>query len=232
MRYQTSPNWSCKEISDTIIHIYHVVLQKISSEELYDCLPDTEYIKKQSDGSIIVVFKNPYTPEALDKIFTILEEKASHFLKVSNNYYNTDKNIIEKIKPWFLSFQGCLALQLFYHPDVKKYISSDWQLVNSLTGGIYLRPFMLFLYNNHPKIIHPVKYQNYDARETIEHTGASIIRTMLRRVKEAQPGFEGVAFLSLTKDNTHLTQEDIVKIINDKTHGMITPRYSPFFEKS
>ena len=229
MKYQQlSPDWSYKTISDTTISMYHVVFTKVPLDEIRRDIVGAKYIEKKDDGSLVIELYDQYTPETLRKILAILDEKASQFLEVPNFYYYVDKPTRDILKEWFLAFQGCLAFLLSEHPGIK-HLLSDWQFINSYAGGIYLNPFTLFLYSDHPKIIHPVTVRNYDERSMIENITAATIRAMVGRLKEAQPGYEGMALLSMVKDKTNLDQKEIVKRINDKCYGIVTPKHSPFF---
>lgn len=230
MKNQISPNWSYKAISDTVINLYHVALNRVSIEELIKYVPEAEYVKKQNDGSVVILLSRPYTPETIDKILSVLNSSASKFLDTPNHHYEVDPNIQNILKQWFLAFQGCLGLLLATDTEIKPYLNSQWQFINAHTGGIFFSPFTLFLYNDHPKIIHPITVRNYDARAAIEYIAAVTIRTMLKRLKEAQPGFEGLALLSMVEDKTNLTQKEIIKIINDKSYRIVNPKLSPFLE--
>lgn len=132
-------------------------------------MPGALFIKQQKDGSITIVL-NPQTPSLLvvDKIVSFFKEKEQEYIETPKYSFKVEPRIRAELMQWALAFEGCLALLLASDPGVKELINPTWQFINSKTGGLYLEPFTLFLYEDHPKIIHPITVANYDARKTIE----------------------------------------------------------------
>ncbi len=216
-----------KILSDNKINFYHVLLPKVSLESLSQVLGE---VQKQSDGTITVtVPQSSRSPDVIEQLVSFFEKKSQDFLDTPKQYYKIDDGIRQTLKSWALSFQGCIALLLAHYQQTKPLIGSNWQFINSQTGGLFLSPYTIFFYENYSKIIHPISIQSYDARKTIEGATAMFIKRVIKRTSDAQPGLEGVALLSLVEEQTLLSPKKITSIINDKSFGIQTPACSPLF---
>lgn len=230
MNTYSNSMYGYKIISDNLINFYHILLPKISIETLQMCFPHVSSVKRQQDGSITIQVA-PYSSSHIivEELISYFNKKSLEFLETPKYYYKVDYNIRQSLKSWSLAFTGCLGLLLTHNPKITLQAEKKWHYINSRVGGLFLPPFTLFLYEDYPKVIHPVIPQNYDQRKTIEYITAHIVRSMITRVKEAQPGLEGIALLSFVETKTKLPPKEIRKIINEKSFTVQTPTYSPFF---
>lgn len=228
----TTPTWGYKIVSDRQIQFYHVLLSKVKTQTLLRSIPQAKDIKHHKDGSItIYLASDTYPTIAVESVISFFEQKSNALLETPNYYYKIPVRTRRSLAQWALSFQGCLALMLVHNKEVKKNIEVDWEFINSLSGGLYLPPYTLFLYQGHPKIIHPVSAQNSNQRKIIERETARLVRQMVKKMREAQPGLTGLALLSLLEDKTRLKAGKICEIINNKSFGVKNPIYSPFFSE-
>lgn len=217
-------------IADDIINFYHILLPKIPLDTLKNSLPYAEHIKQQEDGSItITVSSSASSSVVVQSIISFFDQKSLEFLETPKYYYKVDHNVRQSLLGWELAFEGCLAVLLFSDEKLKPFLDNSWELINSTAGGIFLSPYTLFLYEDHPKIIHPVTVRGYDARKAIEHTTSLFIRRMVSRISEAQPGLEGIAILSMVEEKTGLSAKEISTKINNKVANIKNPVLSPFF---
>lgn len=228
----TTPTWGYKIVSDRQIQFYHVLLPKVKTQQLLRFIPHAQDIKHHKDGSITIsLTSDAYPTMAIEKVISFFDQKTNSFLETPNYYYEIPVRIRRSLTQWSLAFQGCLALMLVHNKEIKKNITGDWEFINSLSGGLYLPPYALFLYQDHPKIIHPVSAQNSNERKIIEQETARLVRQMVKKVREAQPGLTGLALLSLLEDKTRLKAGKICEIINNKSFGVKNPIFSPFFSE-
>lgn len=233
MSSYTTSTWGYKILSDNKINFYHVLLPKIDLSSL-TTLPSIHAIKQQKDGSITIsVNSSASSLNTVDEIVQFFSKKEQNFLDTPNYYYKVDTKTRQSLLTWGLAFQGCLALLLQFDSKIQEVLPDitfgNWQFINAATGGLYLEPYTVLLYESYPKVIHPVSVANYEARNCIEQTISSYIRKMLKHMQEAQPGLEGLALISMVEEKTKLSQKEITKIINDKSFGIKTPTFSPFF---
>lgn len=226
----TTPTWGYKIVSDRQIQFYHVLLPKVKPQTLLRSIPHAKDIKHHKDGSITIsLTSDAYPTIAVEKVISFFEQKTNDLLETPNYYYDLAVRTRRSLAQWALAFQGCLALILAHNRDLKKFLKADWEFINSQVGGLYLSPYTLFLYRDHPKIIHPVSAQNSNERKIIEQEVARLVRQMVKKIQEAQPGLTGLALLSLLEDKTRLKAGKICEIINNKSFGVKNPIYSPFF---
>lgn len=230
--YYTTQTWGYKFISHSKISFYHALLPQLSLETLYEHLPGVVSIERQKDESILVsLYPASNAEEIMKKFLVFIEQKSLQFFDTPRFYYKIPPHFRQSLVSWSLAFEGCLALLLLSDTETAPYFTNQWDYINSLTGGIYLHPFTLLLYDQYPKIVHPVTLSNYGARRAIEQTTTGYIRKMFRRTQQAQKGLEGVALLSMVTEKTAIKQNVITKIINDKCFQIKAPIYSPFFTK-
>lgn len=228
----TTPTWGYKIVSDRQIQFYHVLLPKIKTQTLLRFIPHAQDIKHHKDGSItILLTSDAYPTIAIEKVISFFDQKTNDLLETPNYNYDVPVRTRRSLAQWSLAFQGCLALMLVHNREIKKNITGDWEFINSLSGGLYLPPYTLFLYQDHPKIIHPVSAQNSNQRKKIEQETARLVRQMVKKMREAQPGLTGLALLCLLEDKTRLKAGKICDIINNKSFGVKNPIYSPFFSE-
>lgn len=230
MSSYSTPTWGYKIVSENKINFYHVLLPKVNLTKLYSYIPGVQSIRKQKDGSITITIRpSAFSLNIVDKIVSFFVREEQEFVETPIFSYEVPTRLRKELIPWALSFEGCLAVLLAHDPDIAALINTNWQFINANTGGLFLEPFTLFLYADHPKIIHPITVGNYEARKTIEQKTAHIIRKILKNMQEAQPGLEGLALLSLVEDKTKLSQKEITAIINEKSFGVKTPSLCTFF---
>lgn len=231
MSTYTTPRWGFKILTENSINFYHVLLPKIHLNSLHNILPQARSIQKQKDGSITISVPSSENPSrVVREIVSYLKEKEKDFLSSPDFYYKMGNSTRQSLRAWALSFEGCLGILLTSDKAIQPLLeNATWQFINSKVGGLYLAPFTLFLYEDHPKIIHPITIQNEAAREEIERITAQYIKSMVKRVEQAQNGFEGLALISYVEEKTGLTQEQIADHIHEKTAHVETPHYSPLF---
>lgn len=228
-RYIT-PTWGYKIVSDREISFYHILLEKIPVRELYQVVKDASGIKKQPDGSIMIFIQEASTPETVvHQVRTYLEQRGQALLETNNYYYVIDEVTQRVLKEWALTVEGAIALLLVHDKKLAPLLSGEWELINSPIGGLYLAPYTLIFYEDHPKILHPIAIGNMEDRKHIEIAAASYIRKIVKRVKEAQKGQEGLALVSLLEEKTMLSIQEIASTINRKARNVMTPKRSPLF---
>lgn len=228
----TTPTWGYKLISQSRITFYHVLLPKVDLSAFEKSLKYVRNIKKHRDGSISVFFPPDTSHEAvIEEIRSYFDKKENTFIETPQYHYKVDKKLRQTLKQWYLAFEGCLGLMLIHDEKVNDLFSPNWDFVNSSTGGIRLEPFTIHLFTDHAKVSEPVTVQNYDTRKLIELTAAAHIRTFIRNIQNAQPGFEGIAMLSVIERKTPLGRKDICRIINEKSFGIQHPGDSPFLQE-
>lgn len=228
--YYTTQTWGYKILSPRHISFYHLLLHRIPPQMLSEQIAEITMIEKQTDGSILIHLSlEEKAEEVVKKLLTFFNDASCRFFDTPRYYYKIPPNVRQSLLSWALAFEGCLALLLLSDKATSPFFTNQWEYVNASTGGIYLRPFTLLLYEDYPKIVHPITLGNFTARKRIEQTAAVLIRKMFRRITQAQKGLEGIALLSMVKEKTHLSQTSITKIINDKSFQVKAPHYSPFF---
>ncbi len=231
--YHTTQTWGYKIHTPQQISFYHVLLDHIPLYVLPEHIPEIASIQKQGDGSITIqLFEEKSNEEVVKKLLAFFNQKSLDFFETPKMYYKIPTYVRQSLLSWALAFEGCLALLLLANQKTLPFFNGQWEYINSNTGGIYLSPFTIFLYEDHPKIIHPITLQNFSARKNIEQTTAMVIRKMFRRIEEAHRGLEGIALLSMVKEKTVLPSYAITKIINDKSFQIRAPIFSPFFFES
>lgn len=231
MQGYTTDTWGYKILSDTTLSFYHVLLSQISLKELYDSLTNVQYITPRDDGSIFLRLE-PLTDHqsvivALQNFF---EQKAKEHLDTPKAYYKIPSTTRQSLCTWSLAFEGCLAMLLLADGNTRPFLRGKWEYINSRSGGLYMAPYTILLYDEYPKVVHPITVQNYTIRKTIEQTIASSIRKIVKRIHEAHTGLEGLALLSLVEEKTSYSRTQITQIINEKSTGVKAPFYSQFFQ--
>lgn len=231
MQGYTTDTWGYKFLSDTSLSFYHVLLAQVSLKELYHSLPNLQYITPRDDGSIFLRLE-PFSDHqsVLSALHDFFEKKAKEHLDTPKAYYKIPPIMRQSLLSWSLAFEGCLALLLLADNNTRPFLRGNWDYINSRSGGLYLAPYTVLLYDEYPKIVHPVTVQNYTVRKTIEQTVASSIRKIVKRISEAQEGMEGLALLSLVEEKTDMTSKQISSIIDQKSTGIKAPFYSLFFQ--
>lgn len=228
--YQTTQTWGYKIRSDHHISFYHVLLSSIPPQLLADAVSEISSVQKEADGSVTIYFDaHEHIEEVLRKILSFFNQKSIEFFDTPKMYYKIPPMLRQSLLSWGLAFEGCLALLLLANEHTSLYFNGKWNYLNAKTGGLYLSPYTLLLYKDHPKIVHPVSVTNYIARKTIEQKTAHAIRNISRRMGEAQKGLEGLALLSLVEEKTTLSPKKICSIIHEKSFQITAPVYSPFF---
>lgn len=226
----TTSTWGYKLLSDTLINFYHILLPKISTNSIRQYIPQIESISKQKDGSITLSVRSPlYSSLVLEKIISFFHYKEKDFIETPRYYYKVESHIRQTLKPWALSFEGCLALLISSDPQIKPLIDPQWQLLDSRAGGLYVPPYTLLLYASYPKILHPITIHNALKRRIIEQVTSKYVRRVIKLVSESQPGLEGLAMISLVASKTKLSSQEISEIVHEKSLHVKNPIFSPFF---
>ncbi|MBI2033400.1 MAG: hypothetical protein HYT10_02980 [Candidatus Levybacteria bacterium] len=226
----TTPTWGYKIITNETLNFYHVLLPQVPLRALFEEIPVIEHIKQENDGSITISTHKEEIHTVVQIIIGFFQAKALEFIDTPKSYYKIDSNK-KHVLTWGLTFEGCLGILLEHDPDINPLLQNSWEYINSYSGGLYLPPYTLLLYEDYPKIVHPVSINNFDARKTIEQKTSSMIRKMMKRINQAQEGLEGIALLSLIESKTPLSATDAVRILNNKSFQIKAPTYSPFFKK-
>lgn len=230
MKSFSTPTWGYKILSENQINFYHVLLPKVNVEAISRLLPSINHIQRRDDGSITLSLQEPHQLlTVVDSLRDFFAQKEQGFLDTPIYHYKIPRSTRQLLQGWGLSFEGCLAILLMHNPKIKSYFDANWQFINSQVGGLFISPYTIHLNIDHPKVLHPITVQNYEERKTIEQTIARTIRNMIKNITEAQPNLEGLALLSLVEEKTKLSQKEIRRIINEKSFGVKTPIYCPFF---
>lgn len=227
--YKTQ-TWGYKIISNRLLNFYHVDLKKIEPAKLYKYLPQVQRITAQKDGSITITFSSGYSlPFGLQKIISLFNKQSLQPLDCPDYHYKVPVNVKLVLKGWFLSFEACLLLLLSHDDQVNAYVDTEWELIDSPVGGLYAAPYTLFLYADHPKVIQPITAESYDTRDIIEQKAALFIRSLIGRIMDAQPGFEGQAMVSYVEEKLGLSKEDVSEKINALCKDVQVPLHASFF---
>ena len=227
-KYTTNP-WGYKIVSDNAISFYHSVLPKIELTKVHTILPHAQKIVKQQDGGMFVSFPFPVYPGVVaKKLLTTLEEEAGLYMETKPSRYAIDEALRDTIKPFFLAFQGCIALLLVNDFTLAVY-KKEWSFSNTQTGEVYIGIYSLRLYKEFSKIVNPITPETYDTRTLLEQTITGHIRSLCKRIQQAQPEYEGIAMLSYVEEKTMLQQKEINKRIDTRCFDIIYPSKSPFF---
>lgn len=227
--YKTQ-TWGYKIISNRLLNFYHVDLKKIESAKLYKYLPQVQRITAQKDGSITITFSSGYSlPFGLQKIISLFNRQSLEPLECPDYHYRVPVSIKSVLKGWFLSFEASLLLLLLHDEQVASLVETQWELIDSPVGGLYAAPYTLFLYADHPKVIQPITADSYDTRDIIEQKTALFIRSLIGRILDAQPGFEGQALVSYVQEKLGLSKDEVSEKINVLCKDIQVPLHAPFF---
>nr|MBP9719588.1 hypothetical protein [Candidatus Levybacteria bacterium] len=151
----TTPTWGYKILSKQQINFYHVLLRQMPLHRITKQISGIHALEKQNDGSIVVhLSERESTEEIVKELLTFFNHTSLTFFDTPKIYYKIPKNVRQSLLSWALAFEGCLALLLLSDKRTKDFFSNQWEYVNASTGGIYLHPFTLLLYEDYPKIIH------------------------------------------------------------------------------
>ncbi|HSX40168.1 MAG TPA: hypothetical protein VLF68_01005 [Candidatus Saccharimonadales bacterium] len=231
MNKQTTPHWGYKLLSANQINFYHILLPSIDMNMLTK-LPYVRNISKAHDGSITVdVFSDANTRIVIEELISFFEQKSLEYIDTPNYYFNIELPKNRKFKEWSLAFLGCLAVFLTSDRRFETLLNAKWEFINSKAGGLFISPYTLLLNSTHPKVIHPITLPNYETRQKIEQKSAVFVRRMIKQVNESQPGFEGLALVSLVERETAVPAKKVAQFINEKGFGVQNPSSSPFFTK-
>lgn len=223
--------WGYRVLSPTSLNFYHILLPQIGSKFITEKIKNFKEMEFKEDKSVVI---HTQTPMDLQILITDME---SLLLNLETQFAQTDKFTYkiypmhkDFLKNWFLAIEGAIALIVIAQCELLKLKYYDFELINSEVGGIYLHPFTILFYENYAKVIHPIRVNNYFLREQIERTISTSMRTILQRVSDSRPGFEGLAITSYVQEKTKLPQDMITKLINEKAHSIRIPKYSPIFK--
>jgi hypothetical protein len=230
--FHTTQTWGYQIHSLQEFTFYHILLEYIPVSLLYEHIPQILSIQTQTDGSITIkISEKAHTEDVIKKLETFFHQKSLDFFETPTLQYKIPITMRQPLLSWALSFEGCLAMLLLADKKIAPFFHGQWEYINASTGGLYLEPFTLLLYEDHPKIVHPITLQNFKARKAIEQTTVRVIRKMFQRISQAQKGLEGIALLSLVEEKTFTSRLSITKTINDKSFYVKAPLYSPFFSR-
>lgn len=220
----STQNWSYKILSNRLVNVYHVLLDKSQINKIYHLLPQVKKITRQTDGSLLIEFPSGYLlPLGLKKIIDFFEQFLPG-LETPEYTYELSGETKKRLKTWFLSFEGCLALLLLH-----EYNLGEWHYLDSPTGGIQIGHLKLVFKPRFAKIIEPVNEKNYSLRQKIEQNTAHFVRILAKRIQEAQPGFEGLALLSYLEEKTGIAAQDAAEMIARKAQKIKYASVSDFF---
>ncbi len=230
MNSYTTPTWGYKIISENEINFYHILISKISLDMLKASLPSLESIRYEKDGSITVLISAGSNIQlTAERIIEFVNKISFTHLDTPKFYYKIDSRVSQILKPWALTFEGCLAILLTHDTQLPQLINSHWELSNSTIGGIIVGLYTLLLHASYPQIIHPITLQNYQLRYDIEQKTTEYVKKMIKRITQAQPGYEGLAILSMLEEKTNIDKSILIKTLQDKTFNIQAPVTSPFF---
>lgn len=230
MQSYTTSTWGYKILPNQNINFYHVLLSKVELDSVKKEIPYLQYLSQQSDGSITISIHFPsYTSIVIQNLVTFLEKKASEFLDTPDYNYKITLHQRQLLKEWSFAFLGCLSFLLVKESSIKTFIKPEWELINSYIGSIYLSPYTMLLYEDYPKIIHPVTLRNYESRNTIEKITTGFIEEICKKLDQAQKGYEGIAILLLLEKKTGASAKEIAYLINKKTNNLKHPNHTPIF---
>lgn len=221
------PYWSYKKLSASKLSFYHGNLKGVPLYAVYEQLPTINSLQHEEDGSITLAFDASINfSHVVSKLLFIAEKKQ--VISTPRAHFTISDQERARLSTWELSFEACIGILLSTDDFLKKSISS-WELVNSTSGGIFIKPFALTLYKDYPKVIYPLTAATLCERFSIEHSAAVIIKKLIHRIMQAQPGYEGIAMLSYVEEKTGIPQNEICSLITNKTDNIHTPIHSQFF---
>lgn len=213
-------NWGYTLKSPNCVNIYHVCLSTVPIKQVIYYLPHAKEVIKEKDQSISVYFPPDQNSEVIlnevKEFFKVIEKQ---YLDTPHSYFTIEGQVIDQLRQWAISFEGCIALILLNHPETRNYFQKDWEFIE-VTCGLFIKPFTLMFNDNYVKIIHPIRVTNYVTRLKIESFIAEIVRKLIKRVKDAQPGYEGLALSSFVKEKTNLKDNEIEVYINKKAKNI------------
>jgi hypothetical protein len=149
-----------------------------------------------------------------------MEESTKHRYKIP-------KALRKFLNEWAISLEGCLAILVMTHCKAENLRKRKWGLINSETGGIYIEPYVIKLYEDHAEVISPKTENNVKTRDEIENILAVSVRGIIERVSDSMPGYEGLAMLSYVEDKARLSKDLIARLVTRKGFSVINPKKSP-----
>ncbi len=231
MDTKITKEWGYRILSPTTINLYHIILPQVGIRFLSKNLRNFKEIEFLEDKSALITADTPIELRLLiSELENLLTNMGASFAQTEKFTYKIDPDQKEFLKNWFLSVEGGIALIVISVCEELKLSPYDFELINSAVGGIYLHPFTVLFYEDHAKVIHPVRVGNFFQRENIERAISMSMRGILQRVRQSQRGFEGLALLSYIQEKTKLAPKLIGSIINEKAQLASFPKYSPLFE--
>lgn len=230
--------WGYRVLTPKAINFYHILLPQLGVSFLKRRMNYFSEIELLEDKSVVITAQTPLDRELLTKeLESLLTTMDSQFAQTPNFSYRIYPMHRNFLRNWFLALEGALALIIINQCEALRLKPYDFELINSQVGGIYLpagrqglHPFTILFYEDHAKVIHPVRVNNYFQREQIERVISISMRGILQRVGESRSGFEGLAISSYVEEKTKLPRELIVKIVNEKSSQVRAPKYSPLFK--
>lgn len=228
MDTKITKEWGYRLISPTSLNFYHIILPQIGIKTLTENLHNFKSIELMADKSVLITTETPLDREFLIReLEELLKSMEQQFAQTQNFIYKIDGLHKDFIKNWFLSIEGGIALIIIAKCEELNLGHYDFELINSTVGGIYLHPFTILFYDDHAKVIHPIKISNFFLREQIEKTISISMNGILQRVEDSQRGFEGLALLSYVLEKTGHPPKLIGNIINEKARIVTLPKHSP-----
>ena len=222
-----SRTWGYRVLNEASIEIYHILLPQIELKSLAQKLSSFKEIVVQREGGIVVfVNDSGEIPGIVEKFKQIFQEIESKYATTPNFNYNIKLSDNRMLKEWFLALEGSIAV-ILATTFPQGFRNTNWELINSPIGGIFMEPYTIIFNQEYPKIIHPITLKNYEDRVKVEQIVALSVRGIINRIKEAQPGYEGLAMTSYVEGKTNLERSQIAAVINEKTRLVRTPKFSP-----
>ena len=231
METKVNREWGYRILTPTSLNFYHILLPQIGLKFLTKNLNNFKEIEFKEDKSVVITAETPMDLQILiQELESLLKNMETQFAQTDDFSYRIYPMHRKFLKDWLLSIESSIALIVISQCSALRLNPYDFELINSQVGGIYLHPFTVLFYEDHAKVIHPIRVNNFFLREHIERTISISMRGILQRVEQAQEGLEGMALISYVEEKTKLPASLIAKIVNEKAKMVANPKYSPLFQ--
>ncbi len=218
MRYQATNSWSYHVISKRKINFFHVLLSKLDHSEIENNLTYVQKLRNEADGSItIFLTEDGRLQQTISELTLFLQDVEAGFVDTPKAYFTLLEKDELKIKEWYFSIMGTIALILVNDPLLKDIFTGKWEYLDSAINTLYVEPYTFMFTSDYVKVIHPVRPQNYSLREHAEKVAALSYSQILKRFQEAYPGCEGLAILSYAQEKIGKSSDYITSIIQHKS---------------
>ncbi len=223
MNYRITNTWAYRILSKKQVNFYHVLLEKVTGEEILDNLSYGSKVKIERDGSMTVTLSEEGRMQrTVAELKLFFQDVESDNTETPRAPYSFSQRNIDEVREWNFSILGSLALILLNDPILKKVMTGKWEFINSSICSLFVEPYTFVFTKEYVKIVHPVRPQNYEIREHAEHVAAASFSKIVKRLKEAYPGFEGMAIMSFTQEKTGFSAQYITKQITERSQTVTT----------